>query len=1025
MPLTIPGSGTIAGAANLWPAVSEGAGTSTAVANTLQVAAGTALDLSYLTANPSSSLLGQRGHGFNWTQFHTPSASEVDDYVAQIKRNGHSFVRFHGLENILYGNTLAAPNGGYACAYDPGTRDNFWRFVAKLSDAGIKIKLSWLFNQQGMLPSSITGGADRFSPQNSAIAVPLHVLLNDDGNIWAHWRNCVDTLFGQVVSYYASPKTILSDPNVVIVELLNESNLENFSWGTPTFVFGSNPAPYMGLAWQAWQYANLGSAPYGTSIDSRAGGNGTKTQRYAKFLTDTMQAAKARMQSYLAVKGFGGKVVLNNYIPTLFADIVRAEGTAAANDIHVYADLSDMSDQFANRSMIGDRFWWWNRLNSHFRKGLRTCSSEMGIGSGNQYGYEMPLVYAYAAFQDHDFISQFAHMDNAFNFDDGRILGANFQYHFNCGHDAVKDLVQAGASRIGAFLFLRGDVSRGAREVGLVLRKSNVLNASTPWDVDWSHDEHDMALVKRVRLVHEADLSGATYIGPGAAPDQIFDPLVDGSVALSTRVSTWRGAGKLASGNATNVGAGIFETEGEQIRIDTANRAARVQTPRSHVLIWDSPSAAMQTDRMVIEQATPQATLAAHDLSTNASATLGTSGSVLLVHLSAVRASKPWDTSSPVDFVSNGTVQWPYLGYSDVSAVGVSGGYINGTALPMRVRGSIVVAKMKLAAGSWRLFRLNLKGQRVGEVPTETTSDGWTRFVLSNTDTAFQQQTIYYELAIVGPAPTPTPTPVPVPDSGAAIPALTGVADWSAVTAASGGNRWLLPSVTSPSTGGGTSTGPQPGDGTVVAVTPPRVAAIPERTALFTADDFLRAMQALLPRGRVWPRDADATQTRLLQGLVQIYDTNTARALQLLADAFPSLSVELLAEWEQTLGLPDPCAGASPTLQQRRAQVVARLVDAGGQSAAYFKSLAADLGYDVTVTSDAPFRVGQSHAGDHVGSDDWFFTWAVHAALITIGQFRSGQSAVGEPLQAWGNDVLECEIGERAPAQSIVQFKYS
>lgn len=261
--------------------------------------------------------------------------------------------------------------------------------------------------------------------------------------------------------------------------------------------------------------------------------------------------------------------------------------------------------------------------------------------------------------------------------------------------------------------------------------------------------------------------------------------------------------------------------------------------------------------------------------------------------------------------------------------------------------------------------------------------------------------------------------------SGGTTTVTVEVVDWSPVAADSGGNRWLLPSVTSPSVGGGPSTGPATGDGTVVAVVAPRAAGVPEKTALFTAEDFLRAMQALLPRGRVWPRDPDATQTRLLQGLVQVYDANTARALQLLADAFPSLTVELLAEWEQTLGLPDPCAGDSPTLQQRRAQVVARLVDAGGQSAAYFKSLAADLGYDVTVTNNAQFRVGQSHVGEHVGGDAWAFTWAVRAALITIGQFRAGQSAVGEPLQAWGNTVLECEVGERAPAHSIVQFQYT
>ena len=102
-----------------------------------------------------------------------------------------------------------------------------------------------------------------------------------------------------------------------------------------------------------------------------------------------------------------------------------------------------------------------------------------------------------------------------------------------------------------------------------------------------------------------------------------------------------------------------------------------------------------------------------------------------------------------------------------------------------------------------------------------------------------------------------------------------------------------------------------------------------------TSADYLRAFQALMPRGRVWPRDQDAIQTQVLSGLTQIYSRQTGRSNYLLADSFPGTTYELLPEWESTLGLPDPCAGESPTVQQRRAQVVARLASGGGQSGLY------------------------------------------------------------------------------------------
>lgn len=193
----------------------------------------------------------------------------------------------------------------------------------------------------------------------------------------------------------------------------------------------------------------------------------------------------------------------------------------------------------------------------------------------------------------------------------------------------------------------------------------------------------------------------------------------------------------------------------------------------------------------------------------------------------------------------------------------------------------------------------------------------------------------------------------------------------------------------------------------------------------YQAADFLAALQSLMPRGANWPRDPDATLTKVLSGLVPIYQRQTSRSNQLLVDAFPTTTVELLPEWEETLGLPDPCAGLSPTLQARRNQVIARLTSVGGQSAAYFISLALSLGFVVTETNYAPFRMGQSRVGQQLGGQDWFFVFSINAPLNTVTPFRMGQSATGEPLNYWGNTVLECELTEVAPAHSIIQFHYS
>lgn len=193
----------------------------------------------------------------------------------------------------------------------------------------------------------------------------------------------------------------------------------------------------------------------------------------------------------------------------------------------------------------------------------------------------------------------------------------------------------------------------------------------------------------------------------------------------------------------------------------------------------------------------------------------------------------------------------------------------------------------------------------------------------------------------------------------------------------------------------------------------------------FVAADYLAALQALLPRGRVWPRDPSTVQASVLTGLTPTYERQNARANQLLVDAFPVSTIELLPEWEESLGLPDPCARASPTIAARRAQVVARLEAQGGQSAAYFIALALSLGYVITITEFSPARVGIARAGQPLNGVDWAHAWQVNAALHTVVRAQVGVSQAGEPLAYWNNAVLECELRAVMPAHTVVIFSYT
>lgn len=158
----------------------------------------------------------------------------------------------------------------------------------------------------------------------------------------------------------------------------------------------------------------------------------------------------------------------------------------------------------------------------------------------------------------------------------------------------------------------------------------------------------------------------------------------------------------------------------------------------------------------------------------------------------------------------------------------------------------------------------------------------------------------------------------------------------------------------------------------------------------YSVDDYLAALQGLLPRGRAWPRDADAVPTHVLRGLAQNLADFTSQANGLLVDAFPATTDNLLPEWNETLGLPGLTGYTGDDLPTQQAQVVAAFTDSGGQSSAYFIGLAATLGFPITINGYRPYHVND-HVNDPIVGQPWAHVWRVtvpagidYSVLVTL-----------------------------------------
>lgn len=183
---------------------------------------------------------------------------------------------------------------------------------------------------------------------------------------------------------------------------------------------------------------------------------------------------------------------------------------------------------------------------------------------------------------------------------------------------------------------------------------------------------------------------------------------------------------------------------------------------------------------------------------------------------------------------------------------------------------------------------------------------------------------------------------------------------------------------------------------------------------LYSAADYLGALQALMPRGRVWPRDTTAVQSKVLAGLTRSYAVQNARSNALLVDAFPATTNELLPEWESTLGLPTVAMGAAPSMLARQTLVTARFVGAGGMSIPSYRRYAALLGYSVQIQPHAPFRCGQSHCGQSVGALEQMFGWTASTPASTV-----------TPFGAYGPAVLRSELDRVAPPHAVLNVVFT
>ncbi|ACR32496.1 putative phage tail protein [Burkholderia glumae] len=196
-------------------------------------------------------------------------------------------------------------------------------------------------------------------------------------------------------------------------------------------------------------------------------------------------------------------------------------------------------------------------------------------------------------------------------------------------------------------------------------------------------------------------------------------------------------------------------------------------------------------------------------------------------------------------------------------------------------------------------------------------------------------------------------------------------------------------------------------------------------------DKFWQALVHLLPPGFAFPRAPGSVVMRWLKAWAAVLREHHDWAKSAVRQWIPHRTCSRLEEWEEALGLPDPCFAGERDEEQRRTNMLARLRgdvdlaydDSSAESPAAITAYLARYGYQVEVWYSTPFRVGRNRVGDRLGALNGVLNVKV---LYLCQPFRVGRNRVGQRLRICSQDgtEIECLLARIAPARFQINVIY-
>lgn len=196
---------------------------------------------------------------------------------------------------------------------------------------------------------------------------------------------------------------------------------------------------------------------------------------------------------------------------------------------------------------------------------------------------------------------------------------------------------------------------------------------------------------------------------------------------------------------------------------------------------------------------------------------------------------------------------------------------------------------------------------------------------------------------------------------------------------------------------------------------------------MFTVDDYDQALDRLLPRGPIWKRVPGSMLDAVLHSIAIELARIDAKADKVLDEADPRTSFDLLDHWFTDWGIPSACLTtlSDPTLEEKRRQLIAKILSGSSLTTQFFKDMAETLGYEAEIVTYSAFTVNDSVDKGLYGTEwNTAYSMGVKVKAISTQRIFNTTWTVDQPLSVWGDRLFECLMRELIPAHVTAIFEY-